>query len=259
MHVPQSGIGESICRNFAANGAKAIVVVDINEAGAKRVASEITACPALGMRVNCGSESELRRSVATTEALFGSCDVVCANAGIGQGGGAEVTNEEWDRINNINVMQSVWLARHAVPNMLKRGGGSFLVTASAAGLLTQIGSMPYAVTKAAAVSVAEWLSITYGSQGLQVTCLCPQAVRTAMTAGTQGAGVAGLDGILEPDDVAQQVFDAMSQGRFMLTPHSDVLTYIQRKAKDYDRWVGGMQRLNARMSGIKTAGPSAKL
>lgn len=209
------------------------------------------------MRVNCGNEAEIRRSIAATEALFGSVDVVCANAGIGQGGGAEVTNEEWEQINNINVMQSVFLARHAVPNMLKRGGGSFLVTASAAGLLTQIGSMPYAVTKAAAVAVAEWLSITYGSQGLQVTCLCPQAVRTAMTAGAE-EGVAALDGMLEPDDVAQQVFDALSAGKFMLTPHKDVLTYIQRKATDYDRWVGGMQRLNARMNGAM-AGPGAKL
>src|SRR5207302_2742820 len=132
----------------------------------------------------------------------------CSNAGIGFGGGAEVSNDRWQKIWDVNVMAHVWAARHLVPRMIARGGGYLLNTASAAGLLSQIGSAPYAVTKHAAVALAEWLSVTYGDRGIKVSVLCPQAVRTAMTAGAQRGGVAGVDGMLEPEDVAQTVVEA---------------------------------------------------
>jgi len=241
-----SGIGESLCKNFAKNGAKAIIIIDVNLSEARRVAEEIKTCETLAIKGNCGNEADIRKSLQMAEMTFGPIGVICANAGILSIGGPEVTNEEWNAINNVNVMQSVFLARHAVPSILRQGGGHFVVTASAAGVLSQIGSLPYSVTKAAAVSIAEWLSITYGRRGLNVTCLCPQAVRTGMIAGTDG-GVAGLGGILEPDDVAQEVFESMRDGKFLVSPHKDVLTFIKRKGTNYDRWISGMQKLNSQM------------
>jgi short-subunit dehydrogenase len=146
------------------------------------------------------------------------------------------------------VLAHVYAARALVPRMLARGGGYLLNTASAAGLLTQIGSAPYAVTKHAAVAFGEWLSITHGSQGLKVSLLCPQAVRTPMIAGVEEGGVAGVDGVAEPDDVAQAVIEGLADERFLILPHPEVREYFQRKGADYERWIRGMRRLQERFS-----------
>ena len=143
-------------------------------------------------------------------------------------------------------MAHVWAARHLVPRMLERGGGYLLNTASAAGLLIQIGSAPYTVTKHAAVGFAEWLAVTYGEQGLRVSVLCPQAVETKMTAGFEGGGVAGVDGMLAPEAVADAVIDGLRDERFLILPHPEVAEYERRKTADRDRWLTGMQRLQAR-------------
>ncbi len=140
----------------------------------------------------------------------------------------------------------MYAARHLVPRMVERGGGYLLNTCSAAGLLSQIGSAPYSVTKHAALGFAEWLAITYGDRGLVVSALCPQAVESKMTAGFEGGGVAGVDGMLTPEQVAEAVVEGLGDERFLILPHPEVLDYFQRKASDYDRWLGGMRRLQAR-------------
>ena len=169
-------------------------------------------------------------------------DLLCSNAGIGTGGGPEAANEDWQRIWEINVMAHIYAARAALPAMVERGDGYLLNTASAAGLLTQIGSAPYAVTKHAAVAFAEWLAITYSARGINVSCLCPQAVRTAMTADNPD-GVASIDGMMEPEVLCDSVVETLQEERFLVLPHPEVLTYMQRKTGDYDRWIGGMRRL----------------
>ncbi len=239
-----SGIGRALCRRFARDGARAVVVVDRDAAGAEAVASEIKG---LAIAADVSRESEVQGMVEVAERAHGGVDLFCGNAGIGVRGGVEVPDADWQRIWQVNVMQNVYAARALLPGMLGRGGGYFLITASAAGLLTQIGSAPYAVTKHAAVSLAEWLAVAYSDAGIRVSCLCPQAVRTGMTAG--GAGVASIDGMLEPEQVADAVIDALREERFLVLPHPQVAEYFQRKANDYDRWLRGMRRLNARFAG----------
>ena len=177
---------------------------------------------------------------------FGQIDLFCSNAGIFTPGGEEVSTEAWQRIWDINLMSHVFAARAVLPHMLERGEGYLLNTSSAAGLLSQIGSAPYAVTKHAAVGFAEWLSITYGARGIKVSVLCPQAVRTEMTANTRNGGVAGVDGMLEPEALADTVIETLAEEKFLVLPHPEVLTYIQRKTDDYDRWLGGMRKLQER-------------
>ncbi len=242
-----SGIGRALCQRFAAEGASAIVVSDINRQGVDLVAQEIaTRTRSLPIVTDVGNENEVDALVKTALAEFGQIDLMCANAGIFTPGGEEVSTEEWQKIWDINVMSHVFAARAVLPHMLERGEGYLLNTASAAGLLNQIGSAPYAVTKHAAVGLAEWLSITYGDRGIKVSVLCPQAVRTAMTANTRNGGVAGVDGMLEPEQLADTVVDTLAEERFLVLPHPEVLTYIQRKTADYDRWLSGMRKLQAR-------------
>ncbi len=242
-----SGIGRALCQRFAAEGASAIVVSDINRHGVDLVAQEIaTQTRSLPIVTDVGNENEVDALVKTALAEFGQIDLMCANAGIFTPGGEEVSTEEWQKIWDINVMSHVFAARAVLPHMLERGEGYLLNTASAAGLLNQIGSAPYAVTKHAAVGLAEWLSITYGDRGIKVSVLCPQAVRTAMTANTRNGGVAGVDGMLEPEQLADTVVDTLAEERFLVLPHPEVLTYIQRKTADYDRWLSGMRKLQAR-------------
>ncbi len=143
-------------------------------------------------------------------------------------------------------MAHVYAARNLVPKMVARGEGYLLNTASAAGLLTQIGSAPYSVTKHAALALAEWLAVTYGDRGLKVSALCPQAVESKMTAGVEGGGVAGIDGMLSPEEVADAVVAGLADERFLILPHPEVVEYFRRKADDYDRWLAGMRRLQAR-------------
>jgi NAD(P)-dependent dehydrogenase (short-subunit alcohol dehydrogenase family) len=234
-----SGIGKAMAIRFLAEGARQIVISDINAEGLQAVADEIGA---LAIPADVSKEDEVINLIRTSEAEFGQIDLLCSNAGIGIGGGTEVANDEWQRIWDINLMAHVYAARAALPAMIARGEGYLLNTSSAAGLLTQIGSAPYAVTKHAAVGLAEWLAITHGHQGIKVSVLCPQAVRTAMTAGNDG-GVAGVDGMMEPEELCDTVIEALEEERFLVLPHEEVLTYMQRKTSDYDRWLNGMRRL----------------
>jgi NAD(P)-dependent dehydrogenase (short-subunit alcohol dehydrogenase family) len=240
-----SGIGRELARRFAKEGARLVVCSDIDGDGAKAVAGEVGG---LAFRTNVALEADIKHLIETVEADHGPIDLFCSNAGIGIGGGAEASNEGWQRIWDINVMAHVWAARYLVPLMAARGGGYLLNTASAAGLLSQIGSAPYAVTKHAAVGLAEWLAITHGDQGIKVSVLCPQAVRTAMTAGNPD-GVASVDGMIEPEDVAECVVRALEAETFLILPHPVVLDYMRRKTNDYDRWIGGMRKLNRAYSG----------
>lgn len=247
------GIGRALCLRFAAEGAKAVVVADIQQAGIDEVVGLIsgqanTQTQALGVITDVSRESDVQALVSKTAEAFGHIDLFCANAGIFTAGDENVDDDAWQRIWDINVMGHIYAARAVLPGMLARGEGYLLNTASAAGLLSQIGSAPYAVTKHAAVGFAEWLSITYGSRGIKVSVLCPQAVKTDMTANTRGGGVAGVDGMLEPDALAQTVVETLAEERFLCLPHPEVLTYVQRKAGDYDRWLGGMRRLQDRFA-----------
>lgn len=239
-----SGIGRALARRFAAEGAR-VVVADIT--GAEAVADEIGG---LAVTADVSVEADVAGLVERTESDVGPIDLFCSNAGIAVLGGPEVPDREWQRIWEINVLGHVYAARAVVPRMIERGGGYLLNTASAAGLLTQLGSAPYSATKHAAVALAEWLAITYGDQGIKVSVLCPQGVRTAMTAplGDDG-GVVGVDGMMEPDEVAEAVVAGLAAEAFLILPHPEVAEYVRRKADDYDRWIAGMRRLQARLFG----------
>jgi NAD(P)-dependent dehydrogenase (short-subunit alcohol dehydrogenase family) len=240
------GIGAALARRFAEENPRGIVVSDRDEAGIDAVARSIDA---LAVPCDVTKESQVRALVEEAEARFGPVDLFCSNAGVIALGGAEASDEEWQLSLGVNVMAHVYAARILVPAMLERGGGYLLQTASAAGLLTQLGSAPYSVTKHAAVALAEWLAITYGDQGLKVSVLAPQAVRTAMTAGVVDGGVAGVDGMLEPEAVADAVVAGIDAESFLILPHPEVLEYFRRKASDYERWLNGMRRLQARFGG----------
>ena len=241
-----SGIGKAMCERFAAEGARQVVVADLNGDGAAAVAERIGSVSgsAAARQVDVGVEAELIDLIDDTESRFGPIDLFCSNAGIGLGKGLDEPDEVWDAIWRVNAQSHIWVARHLVPKMIARGGGYLLNTASAAGLLTQIGSVTYAVTKHAAVALAEWIAITHGRDGIKVSVLCPQAVRTAMTA--DGPGVAGVDGMIEPEQAADAVIEALREERFLVLPHPEVAEYIRRKTTDYDRWLHGMRRLQER-------------
>lgn len=235
-----SGIGRAMARRFVRESTKLVVCADYNGDGVRAVAEEVGG---VAFEVDVSKETDIQNLIETVEADHGPIDLFCSNAGIGVAGGAEVENDQWQRIWDINLMAHVYAARHLVPRMIERGGGYLLNTASAAGLLSQIGSAPYAVTKHAAVSLAEWLAITHGEQGIKVSVLCPQSVRTAMTAG-QEDGVAAINGMMEPEEVAEECLRTIQAEQFLVLPHKEVLTYMRRKTEDYDRWISGMQRLN---------------
>ena len=216
---------------------------------------------AIAVRCDVADESDVIALVAAAEEAFGPVDIFCANAGIVVPGGVEVLDPEWDRIWKINVQSHIYAARAVLPSMLARGEGYLIHTASAAGLLTQLGSAPYAVTKHATVALAEWLSITHGDAGLKVSCLCPQGVWTAMT----GAGddeedaaadnlgrdfavsTAGRDGMMLPAEVAQIVMEAVGDERFLILPHPVVAEYEQRRAGDRERWLRGMRKVQGQI------------
>jgi NAD(P)-dependent dehydrogenase (short-subunit alcohol dehydrogenase family) len=234
------GIGEALCRRLAREGAK-VAVADVNGDRAGVLAKEIGG---IGVGCDVAKETDIVDLVRQTRAELGPIDLFCSNAGIFFKGDIDVTNAQWQKIWEINVMAHVYAARAVLPEMLRRGGGGLVITASAAGLLSQIGSAPYSATKHAAVGLAENLAITFGDRGLRVCVVCPQAVRTAMT--RQGGGTAAVNGMIEPEQVADQVIEGIRHQRFMILPHPEVRTYMQRKTSDYDRWIGGMQRLQQR-------------
>jgi NAD(P)-dependent dehydrogenase (short-subunit alcohol dehydrogenase family) len=236
-----SGIGRAMATRFLKEGAGQVVIADLNEDGLKTVADEIGA---RAITTDVSDEDAVINLIRTTEQDYGQIDLLCNNAGIGLGGGVEVDNAGWEKIWQINVMAHVYAARAALPAMLERGDGYMINTASAAGLLSQVGSAPYAVTKHAAVGFAEWLAISYGDRGLKVSVLCPQAVRTAMTAGAED-GVAAQDGMMEPEVLCDSVMEAINAETFLILPHPEVLGYMQKKTSDYDRWIRGMKRLHS--------------
>ena len=256
------GIGRALCQRFAAEGARAVVVVDRLADGAVDTAGSIgdVATP---MTADVTVEADIEAVVERTEEEIGPIDLFVSNAGILGLGGIELPDDTWDLVWKVNVLAHLFAARAVVPRMLERGGGYLLSTASAAGLLTQPGDAPYSVTKHAAVALAEWLSMTYGDQGITVSCLCPMAVATAMlglAADADGgseapdelsaaAGAAAVQGILPPRAVADAVVEGLREERFLILPHPEVATFEQRRASDRDRWLAGMRRLNTTLAG----------
>ena len=247
-----NGIGKALCERFGAEGVRGLAVVDLEEGAAQQVASSIGDA-AIGIGADVAREADVVAAVEATESRFGPIDLLVSNAGIGVFGGVEAANEDWQRIWDVNVMAHVYAARAVLPGMLARGEGYLLHTASAAGLLTNLGTAPYSVTKHAAVGLAEWLAITHGDAGIKVSCLCPQGVRTNMVAAAAAGGTAGdvvvAQGLLEPEEVAEAVVEGLRAERFLILPHPEVLEYFQRKAADYDRWLAGMRKLQARLTG----------
>jgi len=242
------GIGRALVKAFVAEGAAAVVAADINRDAARQTAAESGGI-AMGADVAC--EDDVIRLIEDTEREIGPIDLFCSNAGIATGVSEQSPNAQWQSIWNINVMSHVYAARHLVPRMIRRGGGYFLNTASAAGLLNQIGGAAYGTTKHAAVGFAEWLALTYAHQGIKVSVLCPQAVRTAMTADSADPATraASTDGMMEPDELAGIVLDHLQRETFLILTHEEVRTYMQRKVSDYDRWIAGMNRLAQKLSG----------
>ncbi|MCO5787070.1 SDR family NAD(P)-dependent oxidoreductase [Pseudomonas sp. G11-1] len=241
------GIGRALALRFHEAGAKRIICADIDGAGAAATAEAVDG---IARQVNVASEQEIKALIDDVETQEGPIDLFCSNAGILLRGGPEVPDDDWQRIWDINVMSHIYAARHLAPRMKARGGGYLLNTASAAGLLSQVGSAPYAVTKHAAVGFAEWLALTYGDDGIKVSVLCPQAVRTAMTQGKEDS-VASIDGLLEPEPVAEACLKAIEEETFLILPHPEVLGYMRNKVENYDRWIGGMRKLNRRYAPSK--------
>jgi NAD(P)-dependent dehydrogenase (short-subunit alcohol dehydrogenase family) len=243
-----SGIGRALAQRLAPEGARGIVVADLDLAGARVVASAIGP-QALAVGCDVAIEAQVAALVARAEEAFGPVDLFCANAGVAVGTDLDTPAADWDLAFAVNVRAHVHAARALMPGWLARGEGYFLATASAAGLLTQIGSAPYAVSKHAAVAFAEWLSVTYGDRGVRVSCLCPMGVRTPMTEGDDLATdvVAAAGDMLEPDEVADAVVEGLRAERFLILPHPEVLTFFRRKGDDYDRWLAGMRRLQSRV------------
>lgn len=254
-----SGIGEALCHAFAASGARHVVVADLNHTEATRVADELASGPSSSEAValDVADESAINAMVERVEDAHGPIGVFCSNAGFVTTGGVEESNEILDKMWDVHVKSHVYAARAVLPSMIAAGQGHLLNTASAAGLLSQIGSMSYTITKHAAVGFAEWLAITHHYQGIGVSVLCPQAVRTNIIANSPdyrsgstdeesadglGGGVAGGDGVLEPAQVAEQCLEAIAENRFWVLPHPEVAEYVTRKATDVERWLRGMRR-----------------
>lgn len=236
------GIGKALSERFALEGAR-VVVADLDAEAASQVAQQIAG---LAVTTNVAREADIVNLVQKANEAYGAIDLFCSNAGIGTPGGADEPNEIWQNIWEVNVMAHIYAARAVVPQMLARGEGYLLNTASAAGLLAQIGSAPYSVTKHAAVAFAEWLSITHGDRGIRVSCLCPQGVNTDLLRRSAGApGQFLRAGMLEPEQVADCVVKGLEEERFLILPHPEVAEYMRRKATDYDRWLRGMRRLQA--------------
>lgn len=237
-----SGIGRALCHAFAGEGAAHVVCVDRNGDGAAETAKAVGGT---AFTVDVSKEAEITAMIDAVEKDIGPIDLFFSNAGIAVGGGMETPNNDWQRVWEVNVMSHVWAARHLVPLMAARGGGYLLNTSSAAGLLNQVGSASYGVTKHAAVGLAEWIAMTHGDEGIKVSVLCPQAVRTEMTRGHEDH-VAAINGMMEPDPVAQICVDAIRDETFLILPHPEVREYMKNKTDNYDRWIGGMRKLNRR-------------
>ncbi len=260
-----SGAGRALCLGLAERGAAGVVVADVDGEGARQVATRIDAAGqrAIAVQADVTIEQDVQALAARAQAAFGPIDLFFSNAGIIVAGGQEASDDAWSKIWAINVHSHVYVARAVLPGMLARGEGYLVITASAAGLLTQLGSAPYAVTKHAAVAFAEWLSITYGDQGIRVSCLCPQAFESNLldtsrreagesalpdTGSARGSAQAAVDGVLTADQVAQAALDAIGTEQFLILPHPEVAMYEQRRADDRERWLRGMRRMQAALA-----------
>ena len=251
-----SGIGRALAAGFAQRGAQHVVCTDLNGDNAAETASQIGA-QASGQALDVADEAAIEALVKQVEADHGRIDIFVSNAGYGQRGGLDLETADWMRMMNVHTWSHLAAARAVIPGMVARGGGYLLNTASAAGLLTQMDSGPYAVSKHAAVAFAEWVSINYADQGIGVSVLCPQAVRTNILGPAKpdqerartNTGQASQDGVLEPEVVADACIQAIYDETFLVLPHAEVATYFQRKASDYDRWLSGMRRFRAKLRG----------
>jgi len=241
------GIGSALGRRFLAEGARAVVLADRDGDRAAEVAASFGA-GARGVACDVGDDSQVRTLVEDVERREGPIDLYCANAGIALGTTPESPDEEWERAWHVNLMGTVVAARHLLPRWLERGGGYLLVTASAAGLLTTLGDAAYTATKHAAVGLAEWIWITHSEQGVRVSCLCPQGVRTNMVMNPAAAGAVGTEqvirmGLIEPEQVAEAVVEGLADERFLILPHPEVAEYFRNKGENHGRWLGGMRKM----------------
>jgi NAD(P)-dependent dehydrogenase (short-subunit alcohol dehydrogenase family) len=253
-----SGIGRALAERFAKEAPRALVLADINADAVEAVATEVGG---VAVQTDVGREDEVNALIERAREVAGPIDVFFSNAGVGGPGGGplEAPDEEWERTWRINVMAHVWAARALLPEMLERGDGYLLSTASAAGILTQVGAQVYSVTKHAAVAVAEWLAITYGDAGIKVSCLCPLGVRTPMLEGaledTVGGAALMRDELLEPSEVAEVVVAAIGDERFLIFPHPQVAKYMAFKGGDNERWLAGMKRMVRQAHEAGASGP----
>ena len=236
------GIGRALCRRFAAEKAKQIIVADVDFDNARKVADEIGGA---AFALDVADETQVKNVVKKITEQFGEIDIVCSNAGItGDAGAIEVSNESWQRTWEINVLSHLYLSRAILPQMERRGDGYFLLTVSAAGLLTHFEVAPYSVTKHAALAFGEWLSIAYHDKGIRVSCLCPQGVKTRMIMGDDGqADNFLLAEAVTPEQVADDVIKGIADEKFLILPHAEVVDYFRNKAADYDRWLGGLRKM----------------
>jgi NAD(P)-dependent dehydrogenase (short-subunit alcohol dehydrogenase family) len=245
-----SGIGRACALAFAGAGAT-VTVSDMNGPGAEETAAAMNG---VAITADVGREDDIEALIAKAEAASGPIDAFFSNAGITgpPGGPPELSNDDWDLLWRVNVQSHIWAAKHLLPKMLDRHDGYLLSTASAAGLVTQLGSLGYAATKHAAVAVAEWIDITYRDQGVRASCLCPQFVNTPMvTEGLDLDKLKQIADILEPEQVAADVLQAMREERFLILPHPEVGRYMRNRGADHDRWLEGMRRLQAQLGGLE--------
>lgn len=242
------GIGKALCQRFADENPRGLVVADIDMEAAGELAEQIGA-----QAISCdvSREEEVARLVTETEQSLGPIDLFCSNAGVIVEGGLDLSDGEWRRMLDINFMAHIYAARAVLPGMVSRGGGYLLQTASAAGLLSEFSSAPYAVTKHAVVALAEWLAITYGDQGIRVSCICPQGVKTRMLDTDHPAARGLASTAVEPEEVAEKAVEGLREERFLILPHPEVADFVQRKASDHDRWLDGMRRLRRQVFGTE--------
>ncbi len=246
-----SGIGEAVARAYAAAGARGVVVADL-KSSRDRLAGVAGEIDGLAVTGDVGEENDVQGLIAAAEAKYGPIDIFFSNAGLSRKGQEGASDADWDVSWRVHVMSHVFAARVLVPGMLARGSGYLLNTASAAGLLASLNSMPYGVTKNAAVALAEHLAIQYGDRGIRVSVLCPQSVQTGMT--TAAPSAARVDGVMQPAEVARIVIEAMAEERFLILSHPTVAEYELRKAANRDRWLAGMRRLRDRIYGAPPEG-----
>ena len=238
------GIGEAMARRFVAEGVAGLVVADVDGEALAGVADDIGA---MAVTADVSVEADTVALIDRAEEEMGPVDLFCANAGIGIAGDEQTPDADWERLWQVNLMSHVHAARRLVPEWRARGGGYFLATVSAAGLLTNLRAAQYSVTKHAALAFAEWLSVTYGEEGIRVSALCPQGVRTRLLDVADEFRTLLEPVALEPTEVAEAVVEGLRRERFLILPHPEVEGYFQNKANDYDRWLGGMRRLQQRL------------